>query len=366
MKDNKVVSNVIWRLFERCGAQVITFIVTTILARILTPDDYGTLTLVLVFITILQVFVDSGMGSALIQKKNADQLDFSTVFYFNFLMSVGLYLLMVGAAPLISAFYGKPELTPIIRVLSLILIASGVRNVQQAYVARHMQFKRFFYATIIGTIVSGALGIWMAYCGFGIWAMVARQLSSVVIDTVVLWIVVEWKPKWEFSFGRLKHLLSFGWKILVTGLLDVAYSNVRQLVIGKMYTAEELAYNSKGKQIPELVGVNVNAAVDGVLLPAMSAVQDQLEQVKKIMHKATQINSYIMTPLLIGLACVAKPVIHLLLTDKWLDAVSYMQLFCVFYLFYSHQLTNRNALKSIGRSDMVLKLEIANKIIGFG
>lgn len=367
MKDNnQIVSNVIWRFFERFGTQLITFIVMTVLARHLTPDEYGTVSLVVIFIAILQVFVDSGMGNALIQKKNADHLDFSSVFYFNTITSVVLYLLMFVLASPIAYFFDEPELVPIIRVLSLVLVASGIRNVQQAYVSRHLQFKRFFYATIIGTMVSGAVGIWMAYRGYGVWAMVARQLVSTCVDTFVLWIIVEWKPKWEFSIERIKGMFSFGWKILLTGLLDVVYSNVRQLVIGKLYTSADLAFHTKGKQIPELVGTNINMAIDGVLLPTMSAVQDEREQVTRILRKASRITGYIMAPLLIGLLIIATPLVRLWLTDKWLGVVPYLQAFCVFYLFYPHQLANRNALKSIGRSDIVLKMEIFNKIIGFG
>ena len=361
---NRVFSNVIWRFFERCGAQVITFILTTVLARLLAPEEYGTVSLVVVFTSVMQVFVDSGMGNALIQKKHADEVDFSTVFYFNAVTSVGLYALMYLAAPLIAGFYGIPDLISIVRVLSLTLIISGVRNIQQAYVARNLLYKRFFFSTLAGTLISGIVGIWMAYNGFGVWAMVVRQLLNAAVDAVILWLTVKWRPIWSFSMGRLKVLFSFGWKILATSLLDTLYSNMRQMIIGKLYTTADLAFNNKGKQLPELVVTNVNTAIDGVLLPTMSAEQEDIGRVGAIMRRAIKTSMYFLAPLLIGLAFVAEPVVRLLLTEKWLCCVPFLRIFCAVYLLYPIQLANRNAIKAIGRSDLVLKMEVVNKLIG--
>lgn len=361
---NRVFSNVIWRFFERSGAQIITFIVTTVLARLLIPEEYGTVSLVVVFTSVMQVFVDSGMGNALIQKKHADEVDFSTVFYFNVVTSAGLYALMYLAAPLIAAFYGLPELVSIVRVLSLTLIISGVRNIQQAYVARNLLYKRFFFSTLGGTLISGAVGIWMAYSGFGVWAMVVRQLLNAAVDAVILWLTVKWRPILSFSLERLKGLFSFGWKILAASLLDSVYNNMRQMIIGKLYTTADLAFNNKGKQLPELVVTNVNTAIDGVLLPTMSAEQDDIGRVGAIMRRAIKTSLYFLTPLLVGLAFVAEPVVRLLLTEKWLFCVPFLRIFCAVYLLYPIQLANRNAIKAIGRSDLVLKMEIVNKLIG--
>ena len=231
---NKLASNFIWRLAERCGAQLVTFIVSIVLARILTPEDYGTIALVTVFTTILQVFVDSGLGTALIQKKDADDLDFSSVFFFNFAMCLILYLGMFIVAPYIALFYNNASLTPVVRVISLTIVISGVKGIQQAYVSRHMMFKRFFFSTIGGTIISALLGITLAYAGFGVWALVAQQLSNTAIDTLILWLTVKWRPKLMFSWTRLRGLLKFGWKLLVSALLDTCYNNLRHLIIGKM------------------------------------------------------------------------------------------------------------------------------------
>ena len=240
MNTNSVIKNFFWRFAERCGAQIVTFIVSIVLARILTPEDYGTVALVTVFTTIMQVFVDSGLGTALIQKKNADDLDFSSVFYFNFAVCLVLYLVMFFAAPLIAAFYDNESLIPIVRVISLTIVISGVKGIQQSYVSRNMLFKRFFFATLGGTIFSAFVGIYMAYAGFGVWAIVAQQLSNTTIDTLILWITVKWRPQKMFSWERLKGLLSFGWKLLASALLDTVYNNLRSLVIGKFYSSSDL------------------------------------------------------------------------------------------------------------------------------
>ena len=204
--SNSTIYNFIWRFAERCGAQLVSFIVSIVLARILVPEDYGTIALVTVFTAILQVFVDSGLGTALIQKKEADDLDFSSVFYFNLVVCVILYIGMFVASPYIAAFYGDDTLTPIIRVLSLTIIISGVKGIQQAYVSRNMLFKRFFFSTIGGTIFSAILGISMAYAGFGVWALVVQQLSNTAIDTLILWITVKWRPKKLFSWSTQRKV----------------------------------------------------------------------------------------------------------------------------------------------------------------
>lgn len=354
-----------WRLFERIGAQGVTFIVSVILARILDPAVYGTVALVTVFTTIMQVFVDSGLGNALIQKKSADDLDFSTVFYFNIIVCIILYCLMFIAAPYIAAFYKIPELTPLVRVLSITLIISGVKNVQQAYVSKHMLFKKFFFATLGGTIGAAVLGIWMAYRGYGVWALVAQNIFNMTLDTVILWITVEWRPKRMFSFERLGILFSFGIKLLISSLIDTVYKDLRALVIGKMYTTEDLAFYNKGQQFPNLIVTNINTSIDSVLLPAMSQEQDNVERVKSMTRRSISISSYIMWPLMIGLAVCAEPLVSLVLTDKWLPCVFFLRIYCITYAFYPIHTANLNAIKAMGRSDLFLILEILKKSIGF-
>ncbi len=364
MSSNSVVSNFIWRFLERCGAQGVTLIVSIVLARLLNPDIYGTVALVTVFTTIMQIFVDSGMGNALIQKKDADDLDFSSVFYFNMIMCSVLYLIMFFIAPFIASFYKIPELTAVVRVLSLILIISGVKNVQQAYVSRHLMFKRFFFATLGGTIGAAIIGILMAYFGFGVWALVAQMLFNTIIDTLILWITVKWRPKKMFSIQRLKSLFSYGWKLLVSALLDTVYNNIRQLIIGKIYTKSDLAYYNNGKKYPEYLVSNINTAIDSVLLPTMSNEQNHPERVKSMTRRAIKTATFIIMPLMVGFAVCSKQLVSLILTDKWLPAVPFMRVFCISFAFYPIHTANLNAIKAMGRSDLFLKLEIIKKSIG--
>lgn len=367
MKDiskKSVINNFIWRFAERCGAQLVTFIVTIILARLLDPNVYGTVALVTVFTTILQVFVDSGLGTALIQKKDADDLDFSSVFFFNFSVCIILYLGMFIAAPYIAKFYNDTTLTSIIRVISLTIVISGVKGIQQAYVSRNMLFKRFFFSTIGGTLTSAIIGIIMAYKGLGIWALVVQQLLNTFVDTLILWITVKWRPKKMFSWERLKRLLSFGWKLLCSTLLETIYSNVRSLIIGKMYSSSDLAFYNQGEKFPKLIVTNINSSIDSVLLPTMSIAQDDSNRVKNMTRRAIKTSTYIMAPLMMGLTFCASSIVKLILTAKWLPCVPFLQIFCITYMFYPVHTANLNAINAMGRSDIFLKLEIIKKVVG--
>lgn len=365
-RNKKILSNMSWRFMERCGAQGVTFIVSLVLARLLDPSVYGTVALVTVFITILQVFVDSGMANALIQKEKVDDLDFSTVFFFNIAMCVVLYVIMFFAAPFIALFYGIDDLTPIIRVLSIVIIVSGVKNVQQAYVSRNMLFKKFFFSTLGGTLGAALIGIIFAYKGLGVWALVAQHLFNTSVDTVILWITVKWRPKFIFSFSRLKVLFNYGWKLLVSGLIDTIYNELRQLLIGKLYTTSDLAYYNQGKKIPGYLATNINNAIDSVLLPAMSKEQSHRDTVKNMTRRAVKISTYVMMPIMMGIAVCANSFVQLILSDKWMPCVPYIQICCFTYSFYIIHTANLNAIKALGRSDLFLKLEIVKKIVGLG
>lgn len=366
MADRKkaVVNNLFWRFLERCGAQGVTFIVSIFLARKLGPDIYGTVAIVTVFITIMQVFVDGGLGNALIQKKNSDDLDFSSVFYFNIVMCLCLYGIMFLISPLIAYFYKTPELTAIIRVQSLFIIISGVKNVQQAYVSKHMIFRKFFFSTIGGTVGAAIVGLFMAFKGYGVWALVAQELFNAATSTGILWFTVKWRPKWAFSWERLKGLLSYGWKIFLAKLIDVVYNDIRQLVIGKLYSKADLAYYNKAKQFPHLIVTNVNTSIDSVLLPTMSKEQDNREKVKNMTRRAIKVSTYIMMPLMVGLAICAEPLIHFVLGEKWMSCVIFLRIFCITYAFRPVQTANLNAIKAMGKSGIFLTLEIIKKGVG--
>lgn len=271
---------------------------------------------------------------------------------------------MYIAAPYIAAFYNGPSLTSVIRVISLTIIVSGVKGIQQAYVSRNMLFKRFFFSTIGGTIFSAFLGISLAYAGFGVWALVAQQLSNTAIDTIILWLTVEWRPKRMFSWYRLKNLLSFGWKLLVSSLLDTCYNNLRNLIIGKMYSASDLAFYNQGDKFPKVIVTNINTSIDSVLLPTMSNSQDNKERVKQMTRRAIKTSTYVMAPLMLGLAFCAEPIVRIVLTDKWLPCVPFLRIFCITYMFWPIHTANLNAINAMGRSDWFLKLEIIKKIVG--
>ena len=363
-KNTNVISGFLWRLMERMGAQVVSFIVYIVIARILGPDEFGTVALITVFTTIMQVFVDSGLGNALIQKKNADDTDFSTVFYVNILFCCALYVLMWVLSPFIADFYRDSQMVPYIRVLSLTIIVSGIKNVQQAYVSRNMLFKKFFFSTLGGTIGAAIVGILLALNGFGVWALIAQQLFNLIVDTVILWITVPWRPIRAFSWQRLKTLFSYGWKLLVSTLLDVGYHNLRQLLIGKVYTRTDLAYYNQGDKFPNIIISSINSSIDSVLLPAMSHEQDDKARIRDMTRRSITISTYLMGPLLIGMAACAESIVHIFLTDKWLFCIPYMRIFCIGYLFYPIHTANLNAIKAMGRSDIFLKLEIIKKAVG--
>lgn len=361
----RALSGLMWRFMERFGAQGVTFVVSIILARLLDPAVYGLVAIVTVFTTILNVFIDSGLGNALIQKKDADDLDFSTVFFFNIFVCLVLYALLFLGAPAIAFFYKMPELTAVIRVMSLTIIVSGVKNVQQAYVSRNLLFKRFFYATLGGTLGAAVLGVWMAYRGYGVWALVIQNLFNTTVDTIILWITVKWRPKRMFSLERFRTLFSFGWKLLVSSLIDTCYNNLRQLIIGKMYSPDSLAYYNRGYMIPNVFVGNVNSAIDSVLFPVLSEEQSDRSIVRSMTRRSIRISSFIMWPIMLGIAACSRPLVLLLLTDKWLPAVPYVMLFCFSYALLPVQTANLNAIKALGYSDIYLKLEVYRKIIGF-
>lgn len=364
-KNNGVVGNLAWKFAERISAQLVTTVVSIVLARLLLPSDYGTITLVTSFITIANVFVSDGFGSALIQKKDADALDFSSVLYFNISFSVLIYLILFFAAPYIAAFFGEgyEVLSPVLRVLGLRIILSAINSVQQAYVSKKMIFRKFFYATLIGTIVSAVVGLWMAYTGFGVWALVAQYLTNTTMGTIFLAISLKKKILLKFSFHRLKQLLGFGSRILGLNLLITCYGELRAILIGKFYTTDDLALYKKGDQFPSLLISNINTSISSVLFPRFAQIQDDVQKVKEVAKKSIRLSFYIVAPLLIGLAAVSDNFVIVFLTEKWKGCIPFIKLFCLNSLFYTVHSTNMQVIKAMGRSDISLKLEIVKKVI---
>ena len=366
-KDNtkeQVAGGFLWKFGERISAQLVTFVVSLVLARLLTPEYYGAISLVTVFITFANVFVSGGFGNALIQKKDTDELDYSSVFYGSLAVSVVLYIIIFFFAPSFAVLYNMPELTPVFRVMGLRLLVAAVNSVQHAYVSKHMMFRKFFWSTLIGTVLSGVVGVGLAYANFGIWALVAQYMVNTTVDTIVLFITVPWRPRLLFSLKRLRGLFSYGWKLLVSELINTGYTEIRSLIVGIKYSSADLAYYNKGQSFPRLVVVNINASIQSVLFPVMAKAQDDVKAVRQMARRSIRIGSFIVVPMVLGLGLVAKPFVALLLTEKWLECVPYLQLYCVFYCLMPIQTANLQAIKAVGRSDIYLKMEVIKKALG--
>ena len=359
--ENSVFSGLFWKFGERITAQLVSLLVSIKLAQLLPTDDFGVVTIVMVFITIANVFVSNGFGNALVQKKDADNLDFSSVFYVNLIISFVVYIAIFLSAPYISLFYEMPVLTWAIRILGIRIIVAAINSIQHAYISRHMMFKRFFWSTLFGTVISGVIGIYMAYKGCGVWSLIVQYLTNTCIDTVVLWFTVKWRPVFKFSFSRVKTLISFGWKLLLSGLIDTGYSQLRNLLIGKIYTPSDLAYYNQGDKYPQVLVVNINTSIGSVLFPAMSKCQDDR---LKVTRAAIQVSSYIIWPLMIGLAAIAPLFVRVILSEKWMPCVPFIQVFCLSYGLWPIHTCNLQAINALGRSDLFLKMEIIKKILG--
>lgn len=360
----KVVSGIAWSYAERMLAQLISLVVTIILARLLGPEEFGVVAIVTVFINIADTFAINGLGNSLIQKKEADHLDFSSVFYFNIGFSVLLYgILFLLAAP-IAEFYKNPVLIPVLRVMSLRIPIAAINSVQQAYVSKRMEFRKFFFATLFGTLVSAVIGIIMAYRGLGVWALVAQYMSNTIIDTIILWFVVRWRPMWEYSWSRMKDLYSYGWKVLATSLLINIYGNIQDLIIGKKFSASDLAFSNKGRQFPSLISSNINTSISKVMFPAISEVQEDRQRVKALSRRAISVGTYVLSPILIGLAAVSHAFVSIILTEKWLPCVPYLQIMCLVFILQPIQTSSIQSMKALGKSGLYLRLEVIKKIGG--
>lgn len=361
---SRVFSGLIWTFLERTVSQSVTLILSVVLARLLSPTEYGLIAIVMVFISIADVFITSGFGNSLIQKKDADNLDFSSVFYFSFLLSWILYLILYLIAPIISNYYDMPELTLVMRVLSLYIPIIGFNTVQQAFVSKQMLFKNFFVATLSGSIISAIIGIICAYTGWGVWALVVQRISNAMINTVVLWRIVKWRPRLEYSFNRMKGIISYGWKLLASSLLGTFAENITNLIIGKRFSSSDLAYYTQGSTYPRQIGLTINNTISKVIFPTLTHYQDDNLKTKLIMRRAIKTATYIMTPMLFGLAVVAEPLTRVLLTDDWIGIAVYIQIFAVYYSFIPIHTINLQGIKAIGRSDLFLKLEIIKRFFG--
>lgn len=361
MKKNGIVSGIFWSFGERIVAQLVSFAVSIILARILTPDDYGVIAILLIFITLADVFVSNGFGTALIQDKNADKDDFSTIFYCSLIVSIIIYVILFISAPIIAKFYNNNNITLLMRVLAIRIPISSYNTVQRAYISRNMMFQKFFLITLIGTTASAVIGIALAYNGAGAWALIAQYLSNTIIDSITLSIIVDWKPQLVFNRIRAKKLMSFGWKVLAAELIGTFFDQIQSLTIGKVFTSSDLAYYNKGNQIPSMISSNVSNSVMTVLFPAIANKDGNYEEIKVMSRKSIRMMIYIVFPLMIGLAMVSSPLIIILLTVKWQQSIKYMSILSIAVAFTLVGNTGLQTIKAVGRSDLLLKIELYKK-----
>lgn len=365
MSNNSIFGNFLWKFAERVSAQGVSFVISIVLARLLLPEQYGVISMIQIFIILANCFIVSGFSTSLIQKKDADDLDFSTILYCSLGVAVVLYVTIYFLSPAIATFYNEPILTQVTRVYSFTLVISAYNSVQQAWVSRNMKFKLFFYSTLIGNVLSGIIGIFLALRGWGVWALVIQTLSSQIINTLVLACLIDWHPQFKFSQQRAKPLMSYGWKILGSDLISVIYFQSRKLLIGKFYTASDLAYYDRGNTIPETVAANFDASLGQVLFPALSNYSDSPHKVKELSRRALKVTSFTLFFVMTTLLIVAEPLIRVLLTERWIDCVPFFQLVCIAKMLQSISNANLQSFKAVGRSDVVLRLELIKKPVGF-
>lgn len=361
---SKVVGGLFWKLLENGGSQGVQFVIAIILARLLTPIEYGTVGIIMIFITIANVIVQNGFSTALVQKQKADRLDFSSVCYFGLVVALVMYGVLYVSAPFIAGFYQNQELTAILRVLGIVLFPGAVISVQTAYVSRNLEFKGLFFSTLLASLISGAISIAMAYRGFGVWAMVGQQISYYLSLMVVLFFTVSWKPELCFALNRVKSMFAFGWKLLCASLLDTVFNNLYGLLIGKIYNEELLGSYQRGEQFPKLIATNLGAAIQAVLLPAFAANQEDIGLVRQMMRRAIRLSSFAVLPMLLGLFAVADTLVLALLGEQWLICVPFLRIMCISYCFWPIHITNLQAINAVGRSDVFLKLEVMKKALG--
>ena len=361
-----ITSNLLWRFLERFGAYIVSFVISVVLARILDPSTYGVVALMTVVITFLDVFVTGGFANSLIYDKKATEKDFNTLFIFNIAFSIVLYLVLFFTSPLIANYYDKPALTWLIRVAGISLLINGIKNLQYAFVAKRLEFKKFFFATIGGTIVSGVIGIVLAFLGFGAWALVIQGVANHFIDSLILWFVIKWKPKIEFSFQLFKKHFSFGWKILVYKIIYNISNSVRQLAIGKKYSDSDLAFYNRGKTYPNMIGQNITSSVNSVMYPVLAKSQDNNKRFNEILERSFKINTFVMLPICVGFFCVAETFIYILLGAKWLPCVPYVKIFCIIVFLNSIEAIFSNGPMALGKSAASMILGVLECVINIG
>ena len=362
---NKTIKGTFWSAADAFLGQGITFVIGIVLARLLSPEEYGMIGICLIFTTILNGIVDSGFSNAIIRKKEATNDDYNTMFITNMVISVVLYALLYFSAPLISAFFAL-ELTALVRAIGLVLIINALSLTQQTNLTKKIDFKTKTKASIVSAVLSGIIGIAMAYMGYGVWALVAQQLSKQAVYTVALWILNRWMPNFHFSVESFKYMWGFGWKLLVSGLLDRLWAQMYQVVVGKFYNAATLGQYTRGQEYANIFSANITSIVQRVTYPVLAEVQDEKERMVSAYRKVIKVTMFVTCVCMISLGAVAEPLIYCLIGEKWHQAATFLPLICISMSLYPLHAINLNMLQVQGRSDIFLYLEIVKKIIAIG
>lgn len=363
-KNRSIASGLFWSFLERIGAQGVSFIVSIVLARILIPEDYGVVAIVQIFITFANAITTTGLNAAIIQKKDVSKEDDSSAFVLNMILGIGLYRVIFLFAPVIAQLYHLDLICPVLRVLGIRIPISAFNAMQRAYVSRKMEFKKFFYSTFGGTVVSAFVGIYLALKGFGCWALVFQYLTNTAIDTIILLITVEWRPSFNVSLKSMKNMLDFGWKVLAGSLISEIYLELRNIVIGWKYSSTDLAYYKRGQQFPALFLTNITSALGSVMFPALSKEQDEFDSLKNKTRKSVRCCIFIMAPLMFGMAAVAKAMVLLILTDKWEGCIPYLIMYCISYAVLPISTLSEQAYKALGLGNVLLWTQCISKGLG--
>ena len=361
---DKVAKGVFWVLMEKFGIQAAHFVVTLVLARLLTPNDYGTVALLSVFVAVSNVLVDSGFSKALVQKKDATQTDYNTVFYISMALAAVLYSALFFSAPLVAKFYDVPELGAMLRVMALSLVFHSLNNVQGVEMNRKMLFHLSFRISWARVAVSAAVGVALALAGYGPWALVWASVSGGVAGVIARQLVIRWRPTLSFSWDSARSLFRFGWKMMAASLLNSVFSNLYALVIGKFYTKADLAFVKKGSHIPKLIGNTADATLSKVTFPALVRLQDDPAKLRNAMRRMIKCSTFVVFPLMACSALVAEPMVALMYGDRWLPIVPFVQLTCFAMAFKPFDSINFQAINARGRSDIYLKLIVLRRVAG--
>lgn len=360
---NKAVKGVSWSFVDNIANTGVSFLVGIILARLLTPEEFGILGMITIFIAISNSIVDSGFSNALIRKNNATRIDYNTVFYFNLVIGILFYGILYLASPAISKFFNEPQLIPVTRVMGSILIINALGIIQRTLLVKQVDFKTQTKVSIIASVSSGIIGIVMAIGGLGVWSLVGQQITRQFLNTLFLWVFSRWRPEIEFSIQSFKELFEFGSKLLVSGLLDTIYKNIYYIVIGRFYSAAQLGQYTRAEQFNTIFSSNLTSIVQRVSYPVLSSIQDEPERLKTAYTKIIKSTMLITFACMLGLAAVAKPFILILIGEKWITSIGYLQIICFAGMLYPLHAINLNILQVKGRSDIFLKLEIIKKTI---